>query len=43
MWVFELNFLLFTRDSVTASINAKELGVDFSSSCLFPMMVTKTT
>ncbi len=30
MWVFELNFLLFTRDSVAASIHAKGLGVNLS-------------
>lgn len=38
MWVFELNFLLYTRDSFTASINAKGLGVNMSmnhSSFLF--------
>lgn len=30
MWVFELNFLLFTRDSVASSINAKVLEVNLS-------------
>ena len=46
MWVFELSFLLFARESVAASLNAKELGVNLSLLLFlfqfFSLILTKT-